>query len=58
MVKETLKIYLTSIVIMGAVGLNAEEKVVLPPSWTTTRTTYDITVEELAKMYYGDSTQS
>ncbi len=55
MVKETLKIYLTSIVIMGAVGLNAEEKVVLPPSWTTTRTTYDITVDPLAKMYYGDS---
>ncbi len=37
MVKETLKSYVTSIVIMGAVGLNAEEKVVLPPSWTTTR---------------------
>jgi hypothetical protein len=30
-------------------------KVVLPPSWTTTRITYDITVEELAQRYYGNS---
>jgi len=30
-------------------------KVVLPSSWTTTRITYDITVEELAQRYYGYS---
>jgi len=30
-------------------------KVILPPSWTTTRITYDITVEELAQRYYGSS---
>jgi len=30
-------------------------KVVLPSSWTTTRITYDITVEELAQRYYGNS---
>jgi len=30
-------------------------KVILPPSWTTTRITYDITVEELAQRYYGDA---
>ncbi|NOZ90684.1 MAG: hypothetical protein GXO60_05285 [Epsilonproteobacteria bacterium] len=30
-------------------------KVVLPPSWTVTRVTYDITVEELAKRYYGNA---
>lgn len=30
-------------------------KVVLPPSWTTTRITYNITVEELAQRYYGNS---
>ncbi len=35
--------------------LVANNKVVLPPSWTTTRITYNITVEELAQRYYGDS---
>ena len=30
-------------------------KMVLPPSWTVTRCTYDISVEELAQKYYGDS---
>jgi phage tail protein X len=50
----SLSVGATSILLLGT-ALVAEEKVDLPPSWTTTRITYDITVEELAERYYGDA---
>ena len=49
----TLTLGTVSILFVGATAV-AEEKVILPPSWTTTRVTYNITVEELAERYYGD----
>ncbi len=51
--KFTLTLGTVSILFLGTTAV-AEEKVILPPSWTTTRITYDITVEELAQRYYGD----
>lgn len=36
------------------ISLSAEDRVVLPPSWTTTRVTYNTTVEELSERYYGN----
>ncbi len=50
----SLSIGATSVLFLGT-ALVAKDKVVLPPSWTTTRITYNISVEELAKRYYGDS---
>jgi hypothetical protein len=55
MLKETIKICVAFLVLIGAVGLQAKERVVLPPSWVNASFNYDVTVEELAKMYYGDS---
>ncbi len=49
----TLTLGTVSILFLGATAV-AKDRVVLPPSWTTTRITYNITVEELAKRYYGD----
>jgi hypothetical protein len=50
----SLSIGTASVIFLGTT-LVANEKVILPPSWTTTRITYDITVKELAQRYYGDS---
>jgi hypothetical protein len=50
----SLSIGVASAIFFGTT-LVANEKVTLPPSWTTTRITYDISVEELAQRYYGDS---
>jgi len=50
----SLSIGVASVIFSGTT-LVASEKVTLPLSWTTTRITYDITVEELAQRYYGDS---
>jgi len=55
MLKRAIKIYIASILLMGALGLQAKERIVLPPSWVNATFNYDVTVEELAKMYYGDS---
>jgi len=49
----TLTLGTVSILFLGTTAV-ANEKVALPPSWTTTRVTYNITVEELAERYYGD----
>ncbi len=49
----TLSLSTVSILFLNTIAV-ANEKVILPPSWTTTRVTYDITVEELAQRYYGD----
>ena len=49
----SLGLGIASLLFLGTT-LVAKDKVVLPPSWTTTRITYDITVEELAQRYYGD----
>jgi len=54
MLKKGAKVFLASLILIGVLGLEAKEKIVLPPSWIETRPTYDVTVEELAKMYYGD----
>jgi phage tail protein X len=50
----SLSIGVASALFLGT-ALVANEKVNLPSSWTTTRVTYNITVEELAKKYYGDT---
>jgi|GEM_PF-5102777 len=55
MLKKAVKLCVASIILFSVTGLEAGEKVVLPPSWTVTRLTYDVTVEELAQMYYGDA---
>ncbi len=49
----TLSVSAVSILFFTTTAV-AEDRVVLPPSWTTTRITYDISVEELAQRYYGD----
>ncbi len=49
----TLTLGVVSILFLSTTAV-ANDKVTLPPSWTTTRVTYDITVEELAQRYYGD----
>jgi hypothetical protein len=55
MLKSAVKLCVASIMLVSVVSLEAEDRVQLPPSWTVTRPTYDVTVEELAKMYYGDA---
>ena len=49
----TLSVSAVSILFFTTTAV-AKDRVVLPPSWTTTRITYDISVEELAQRYYGD----
>jgi hypothetical protein len=49
-----IKLSIASILLLSSV-VSAKDKITLPPSWTVTRPTYDITVEELAKIYYGDA---
>jgi len=52
-----LKLGVSSMILLSTTNFLVADssKVVLPPSWTTTRITYDITVEELAQRYYGDA---
>jgi hypothetical protein len=44
-----------ALLLIWGTALVAKDEVVLPPSWTTTRVTYNISVKELAKRYYGDA---
>lgn len=53
MVKRVLTLGTLSILFLGTIAI-AKDRVVLPPSWTTTRVTYSVSVEELAQKYYGD----
>jgi len=52
-----LKIGVSSMILLSTTSFLVADnsKVILPPSWTTTRITYNITVEELAQRYYGNS---
>ena len=52
-----LKLGVSSMILLSTTSFLVADnsKVILPPSWTTTRITYDITVEELAQRYYGDA---
>jgi len=52
-----LKLGVSSMILLSTTNFLVADnsKVTLPPSWTTTRITYNITVEELAKRYYGNS---
>jgi len=52
-----LKLGVSSMILLSTTSFLVADnsKVILPPSWTTTRITYNITVEELAQRYYGNS---
>lgn len=52
-----LNLAISTVIFLGATNFLVcdNSKVILPPSWTVTRITYNITVEELAQRYYGNS---
>jgi len=57
MLKKVLTLGVSSMILLSTTSFLVADnsKVILPPSWTTTRITYNITVEELAKKYYGNA---
>ena len=52
-----LKLGVSSMILLSTTNFLVADnsKVILPLSWTTTRVTYNITVEELAQKYYGNA---